>query len=58
LLYPGSALLRPAIERAFGDDQRFAVSVRVAVACKHPDRSSVPSVRNAGLEQGNRVAGL
>jgi hypothetical protein len=30
----------------------------IQLVCKHPDRSSVRRVRYAGLEQGNRAAGL
>ena len=30
----------------------------IQFVCKHPDRSSLRRVRYAGLEQGNRAAGL
>ncbi len=47
------------------DRERVLVAVRVDtdhvvhLLCKHPDRSSVHRrVRHAGLEQGNRAAGL
>jgi hypothetical protein len=47
------------------DREHMFVAVRVDtdhvvhLLCKHPDRSSVHRrVRNAGLEQGNRAAGL
>lgn len=48
------------------DDNREHVLIAMGVdtddviqfVCKHPDRSSVRRVRYAGLEQGNRAAGL
>ena len=46
------------------DREHVLIAVRVDTnhviqfVCKHPDRSSTRTVRYAGLEQGNRAAGL